>query len=123
MGASDPRGHATVVIALGKLSLVNTAAIADQCAARTFFVAFPKPLAGALLQMNMLHATAQPLKTSKTEIFAIRRSEQRYDSATMWKNVPASTFLRAQTSITACERHVLVTDIGPLWSYPRATDG
>jgi hypothetical protein len=90
---------------------------------RTFFVAFPKPLAGALLQMNMLHATAQPLKTSKMGIFAIGRSEPRCDSTTVWENVPASTFLRAQTSITACERHVLVTDIGPLWPYPRATEG
>lgn len=49
----------TLVIALGKLLTVNTAAFTPGDVALTFFVAFSKPLAGALLQMNMLHATAQ----------------------------------------------------------------
>jgi hypothetical protein len=57
----------TTFIALGKLSTVSTVTITNQRVARTFFVAFPKPLAGALLQMNMLHATVQPLNTSWTE--------------------------------------------------------
>lgn len=44
----------------------------------------------------------------------IGSSEQRYDSAIVWGNAPASAFSRAQTSITAWERHLLVTDIGPV---------
>jgi hypothetical protein len=37
----------------------------SQFRSRTFFVAFPKALTGALLQMNMLHATVQLLNTSE----------------------------------------------------------
>ena len=57
----------TTVIALGKLLVVSMVTSTNHCVARTLFVAFPKPLAGALLQMNMLHATVQPLNTSQTE--------------------------------------------------------
>jgi len=56
----------TVVIALGKLSMVNIATITPEDVGLTF-VAFPKPLAGALLQMNMLHATAQLLNMRKVK--------------------------------------------------------
>jgi hypothetical protein len=38
---------------------------------RTFCVALPKPLVGALLQMNMLHATVQLLNTLKIGIEAL----------------------------------------------------
>ena len=58
----------TLVIALGKLLTVNTAAFTPGDVALTFFVAFSKPLAGALLQMNMLHATAQLPNMRKVKI-------------------------------------------------------
>lgn len=58
----------SVVIAPGKLLIVSTATTALEDAAPTFFVAFPKPLAGALLQMNMLHATAQLPNMRKVKI-------------------------------------------------------
>jgi hypothetical protein len=56
------KGFASV-IALGKLPTVSIVTITNHQVARTFFVAVPKPLAGALLQINMLHATVQPLNT------------------------------------------------------------